>query len=55
MQSLDAIREEAMDKAKKLRAILEGQADREQPVTITTAALGDPKLEAFTDSKIKAL
>lgn len=56
LETLEAIRHEAANKAKKLEATLEEQEERGQPVTITPATWGDPKLTAVTDSKIiKAL
>lgn len=57
LQSLDAIRQEAADRAKRLENTLEEQTEisEGQTVTITAATKGDLKVAALTDTKIKAL
>ena len=55
LESLEAIRQEAADRAKRLEAVLEEQEERGQTVTITPATWGDPNLAAVTDSKINTL
>lgn len=55
LQSLDATRQEAADRAKRLETTLEEQTEISEGRTVAITTKGDPRLAALTDAKIKAL